>query len=246
MKISNYTPRITPQELDRCWIQPREICELAVVGDIEKPEVRRFLSNLSDRDLLPFVKSGAGKTSPKLYSPNAAIGLRVFKEICRNGRTYDFAAPIAAHIMQLARSLVSTLSDLDQLDAGGPDWLVVFSTDHAGRSCSIETLRTVMQGGTSPMIPMENFSLVGNYEFGVIAAGEIIWNVLRHYPDHWARERIIKGLDAPSGRYDGCDVNGMPLDPAHPWNANLPPLERAKRLVEIEEYLAATEKKDTS
>jgi hypothetical protein len=33
----------------------------------------------------------------------------------------------------------------------------------------------------------------------------------------------------------------MPLDPNHIWNQGLPPLERAKRLVEIEEYIARRE-----
>lgn len=41
----------------------------------------------------------------------------------------------------------------------------------------------------------------------------------------------------PPSRYAGCDDQGYPLDPNHPWNRDLPPLERAKRLVEIEEII---------
>ena len=41
----------------------------------------------------------------------------------------------------------------------------------------------------------------------------------------------------PLSRYAGCDDQGYPLDPDHPWNRDLPPLERAKRLVEIEEII---------
>ncbi|HEX2524818.1 MAG TPA: hypothetical protein VHL31_00745 [Geminicoccus sp.] len=40
------------------------------------------------------------------------------------------------------------------------------------------------------------------------------------------------------GRYDGCTPDGYPLDPEHPWNKQLPPAERAKRLAEIEAYIA--------
>lgn len=40
------------------------------------------------------------------------------------------------------------------------------------------------------------------------------------------------------GRYAGCDFQGLPLDPDHPWNANLPPERRAKRLAEIEAFIA--------
>lgn len=48
----------------------------------------------------------------------------------------------------------------------------------------------------------------------------------------------------PGGRYSGCDINGKPLDPEHPWNRDLPPHERGKRRSEIEEYLAAREAKE--
>lgn len=43
------------------------------------------------------------------------------------------------------------------------------------------------------------------------------------------------------GRYRGCDLNGYPLDPAHPWNVDLPPDERAKRRLEIEKHIAKLE-----
>lgn len=42
-------------------------------------------------------------------------------------------------------------------------------------------------------------------------------------------------------KYRGFDFNGFPLDPKHPWNTALPPDERARRLIEIEEYIAARE-----
>jgi hypothetical protein len=44
--------------------------------------------------------------------------------------------------------------------------------------------------------------------------------------------------DAPK-RYVGVDDRGLPLDPKHPQNLKLSPLDRAKRLVEIEEYIEA-------
>jgi hypothetical protein len=44
-------------------------------------------------------------------------------------------------------------------------------------------------------------------------------------------------------RYAGCDDDGSPLDPEHPWNKDRPPVERAKRLVEIEEYIVKREQR---
>jgi len=38
-------------------------------------------------------------------------------------------------------------------------------------------------------------------------------------------------------RYRGHDNSGNPLDPAHPFNSNLPPDEHQKRLLEIQEFI---------
>jgi hypothetical protein len=55
-------------------------------------------------------------------------------------------------------------------------------------------------------------------------------------------------IKPPPSRYAGCDDEGWPLDPEHRANKDLPPLDRAKRLVEIEEYIAKRDEKkdDTS
>lgn len=42
-------------------------------------------------------------------------------------------------------------------------------------------------------------------------------------------------------RYRGCDLQGYPLDPNHPWNKELSPAEREIRLAEIEAYVTARE-----
>lgn len=229
MRISTYTPKLTVAEADRCWMTPLEVCDLAVIGDPSKPEVRRFLNNVSDRGFIPFVKSGDAKTSPKLYSCISAVALRCFREITVSGRPYEFAAPIAAHVADLARKIIVEVRELNELDSEVPDWFVVYSSGWKGK---VESVRTVRAEKLNPE------AFFGSYDHGVFSAGDVIWNVLRHYPDYWARDRIARGLDQPAGRYDGSDSNGKPLDPAHPWNANLPPLERAKRLLEIEEYIA--------
>ncbi|BBE74560.1 hypothetical protein [Oharaeibacter diazotrophicus] len=228
MKLSHYTPNLTVAEADRFWMTPAEVCELAAIGESEAADVRKFLSNLSDRGYIPCVKSGTAKTSPKLYSLVSAICLRAFKEITRSGRTYDFAAPIVAHVADLSRELIVTHDNINDLDTG-PDWLVVYEANHRGEPKVKSTVR-------GDNIKSEHFYSGGGYDFGVFSSGEVIWNVVRHYADYWANDRILKGLDQV-GRYEGCDDNGRPLDPSHPWNANLPPLQRAKRMVEIEEYI---------
>ena len=49
-------------------------------------------------------------------------------------------------------------------------------------------------------------------------------------------ERILR-------RYDGCDDQGLPLDPSHSWNLKLPAEERRARLREIEQYVALRERR---
>jgi hypothetical protein len=44
-------------------------------------------------------------------------------------------------------------------------------------------------------------------------------------------------IKVPPGRYHGCDIHGYPLDPQHPYNRDLPPAQRRKRLAEIEAYI---------
>jgi hypothetical protein len=235
MWISSYTPRLTVAEADRCWMSPAAVCGLAAVGDSVRPETRKFLNNVSDRGLIPYIKSGEGKTAPKLYSLVSAVMLRTIKEITANGRPYDFAGPIARQAGEIARNLIEHHGSLDEIDYGGPEWVVLYESDHGGRVARVRTARwSTLQAG----------DMLGTYDLGIFSAGEVVWNVIRHYADPWARERIILGLDAPAGRYDGSDDQGRPLDPAHPWNASLPPLERARRLVEIEEYITAREDRD--
>src|SRR5690348_16886819 len=113
MRIAPYTPKLTIAEADRCWMHPIDVCALAAVGDADKPDVRRFLSNISDRGHIPFEKSGEAKTKPRLYSCVSAIMLRAMREITGSGRPYEFAAPIAAHIAALARDLIRDCRSID-------------------------------------------------------------------------------------------------------------------------------------
>jgi hypothetical protein len=48
-------------------------------------------------------------------------------------------------------------------------------------------------------------------------------------------------IKPPPDKYSGCFPDGSPVDPNHPWNLDLPPKERAKRLKEIEAYVAKRE-----
>ena len=87
-------------------------------------------------------------------------------------------------------------------------------------------------------------SLTGNYKVDVALSHDLHKN----YPGDLAQVRsfglktILKlGSLLRGDRYRGCDESGLPLDPDHPWNKNLPPPERARRLEEIEEYLAKLE-----
>lgn len=228
MLLAPYLPRLTVTEAERCWMQPLDVCELAMIGEEHRPETRKFLANVSDRGHVDFVRSGGGRTSPKLYSLKSAIMLKVFREMTDLQHSYEFAYPIAQKVCETAMGMIGTFDDPHQIEED--DWIVVFRADRKGAPGNIKILRreTLTAGGVLNVLGPAG---------GFIVAGFICFNIFRRYGEYWARERIRTGAD-PGGRYDGCDDNGRPLDPAHTWNASLPPLERARRLVEIEEFIA--------
>lgn len=227
MKIAGYLPHLTLAEAERCWLSPADTTSLAGMGDLND-ELRRFLGNVSH--LLPHVKSGTGKTSPKLYSCLSSMQLRVLREVSATGRPYEFAAPISEAVAQIARDLITTIGNLDDLDRpNGFQWYVVYeciAKDKPPKPVII---------GPGQFTPQH---IIQGYETGIVAAGEIIWNALRHYADYWARERIATGKDRPPGVYEGFDDTGSPLDISHLTYRDMTPLERAKRLVEIEEFVS--------
>lgn len=235
MRLARYVPKLTLSELNRKHIPPAELCDLAMVGlggERSAREARKFLSNISDRGFIPFEKSGPSKTAAKLYSLKAAIFLRCMDDLTggENKRTYDYAAPIADAVANLADDLVQQFKSVADLDAEGFPWFVAY-----GSWTGNANPRLVHRNDFSPE------TIVQGADNGVYAASELIWIIFRRYPDYWDRERVQRGLGAPAGRYDGVDDHGLPLDPAHPTNRDLPPLDRAKRLLEIEEYIAARE-----
>jgi len=239
MRISLYTPDFSVEELNRFHLTANDACLLGAVGiENEKAlgESRKRLSNISARDgLIPFEKSGTGKTSPNLYSVKSALMFRCVDDLTRNNnnkKTFEYAAEIAAAVGEVAETLVANNDDLHDIDvAENLNWYVAYGSYGKASPKIIEpgkfTPGNIMRGGDA----------------GIYAAGELTWNILRSYPDYWADNRVATGLDRLP-RYRGCDLDGNPLDPNHPWNRDLPPLERAKRLVEIEEYIAALEAKE--
>src|SRR3954469_14809327 len=126
MRIADYLPDLTVAEVDRCWMPPIDVCDLAAIGDLDRPEVRRFVNNVSDRGYIPFEKSGTSQTSPRHYSCISAIMLRTMREIVCSGRTYEFAALIAAHVADVARKMIETFHTLDEIDASEPDFLTLY------------------------------------------------------------------------------------------------------------------------
>ncbi len=232
MKLTPYLPTLTIEQAEHCFMPPADICELAAVGDVDQKEHRRFLNNVSDRGHIPFKKSGDTKTSPRHYSAISAIMIRTIREVTGSGRTYEFAAPIAKLAGDTAKKLINECDDLSLIDEN--DWFIRYSSNWKGESAQIKVVRSV------DFTPVE---IAVSLDVGILSVGSIIWNTLNRYTDYWARDRQNRGVSIPLGRYDGFDDQGIPLDPAHNWNADLPPLERAKRLVEIEEFIERREAK---
>ncbi|WP_114010565.1 hypothetical protein [Cohaesibacter intestini] len=233
MQISRYTPKLTADEIERCWMKPLDACNLSAIGDPSKAEIKRFLNNISDRGLIPFVKKGTGKTSPRLYSLKSCLMMRVMRDITAQGATYEFAATVAEKAADVFMEIVKTHDDVFEIDSD--DWFLFFTSDWVGH---IKT-DLIRKDEICPSL------LAQTTLWSVLSMGGISFMLINHYPDHWSRDRMDRGLDSSNNdRYAGCDVNGYPLDPAHPWNNEGTPIEIAKRRLEIEEYIAAREQKE--
>jgi len=235
MKISLHTPKLTSGELNRFWLSPSDACYLAGIGEGEKPEGRRFLNNVSDRGLVPFEKSGNSKTAPRLYSLKSCAMLRVMQEITESGCSYEYAYSVASEAGNIFNQIITTNNSKD--DISEYDWMLCYETKDKS---SVENLHVIREG------ELEAARLITATQVGVVALGSITWNLLHRYPDYWARNRIERGLDLPTGQYEGTDTNGDPLDISNPWYKELSPIERAKRMVEIEEYIESLNKESNS
>lgn len=240
MRISNFTPDLSVERFNRFHLTPNEVCHLGRVGvgsEKDLSETRKRLSNISAREgLIPFQKSGSGKTSPNLYSAKSVIMFRCIDDLTRNTnnkQTFSYAAEIAAVVGEIAETLVQNNDNIHDIDvAENENWFVAYGT-YLGRADP-----KIIEPGK---FTASNIMRTPNA--GVYAAGELTWEILRRYPDYWHDDRLKNGLEQLD-RYRGHDQNGKPLDPNHPWNRNLPPLKRAKRILEIEEYIAAQEAKE--
>lgn len=198
MKISSYTPKLTVDEAQRCWMTPIEVCDLAAIGDASDPKVKKLLNTLSDRNHLPFVKSGEARTAPRLYSLVSAAMLRVFFDITRDGRTYKYAEPVARYIAEIMVEAVEKCSTLADVDHTIGD-LTVFFAD-------------VREDGT----PLSIGAGVG-VGLGLLRstydAGYLVFKLLNIYPDLWHGDLVKRGEIEPDepDMSDRFDSEGRPI-----------------------------------
>ena len=197
--ISNYTPELTVSEVQRFWMTPVEVCELAAIGDPKDPKIKKLLNTLSDRGHVPFEKSGPARTAPRLYSLESAVMLRVFFEITRDGRTYKYAEPVANAVSKTMLKVVCEMAALSDLDL------------HYGSS------RLVFQGmkadGGPVSVKWHNGEVSGhfNFSYSVLDGGYMIFRIIGVYADAWHRDLVNRGeIDPPEPMQIGED--GWPIE----------------------------------
>ena len=203
MIIASYTPDLTQEEAERFWMTPVEVCHLAAIGDANDTGIKRLLNTLSDREHLPFVKSGTAKTSPRLYSLVSAAMLRTYAEVIEDGRTYKYAEPVAREVGRKLAWAAKTLRDLDDFDAGHGNDRIMFAgikTDGTPRSVTWLSGDVVPHGGLS-------------FSYSLFDSGYLIFRLCMAYADFWAddlRKRGILDIHGDSSRIgaDGWPVEG--------------------------------------
>ncbi len=233
MKLARHLPDLTVDELNRYWLNPIQVCDLAAIGQHRDPKVRRFLGNVSDAKMLPFRKSGPAKTAPRLYSLKSATMLRTMREVSASGRGYEFAGAIADKVATIMTDMVESVSHHDQVREQD-QWLIVYAALWNGSFAFFE------------LVKRRDFSIsyLKAYDSSVFDAGALIQEALNAYIGAWGRDRVDRGVDIDQCRYAGYDDEGRPLDPTDPSNFSDDPVERARRRLEIEEYIAKRDEEE--
>ncbi len=200
MKISLYTPELTCDEAERFWMTPKQVCQLAAIGEASDPKVKKLLNTLSDRGHVPFVKSGEAKTAPRLYSLVSAAMLRVIFDITRDGRTYKYAQPIADEVRKTLLGGIQEYSDLADFDLENSHKRLLFAD--------------IKDNGTPRIVSWRESSAEGEIFMAnsLYNAGYLIFRILGVYADYWhddleARGEIARPEPVQIGE-DGWPIEG--------------------------------------
>ncbi|MFN3276104.1 MAG: hypothetical protein ACK41U_15710 [Paracoccus sp. (in: a-proteobacteria)] len=186
MQIAMYTPELTPEEAQRFWMTPVEVCRLAAVGESSDPKVKKLLNTLSDRGHVPFVKSGAAKTAPRLYSLVSAAMLRTIYEVIEDGRTYRYAEPVAQAVADAMLKAVAKFRDIIELDSTIGGARIVFSG--------------MTKEGTPRHVKWTGEAVSGGLDmaYSVFDAGYLIYRVAEIYADFWHGDLVARGIVKPA------------------------------------------------
>ncbi|WP_054304669.1 hypothetical protein [Gemmobacter sp. LW-1] len=182
MYIASYTPKLTPEEAQRFWMTPVEVCRLAAVGEASDPKVKKLLNTLSDRGHVPFVKSGAAKTAPRLYSLVSAAMLRTIWDVIEDGRTYRYAEPVAQAVADALLKGVARFEDLIAMDVNMGNAQIIFAgMKDDGTPRTLRWAQKTISGGLS-------------MAFSVYEAGYLIQRICGIYADFWADDLKARNL----------------------------------------------------
>lgn len=199
MKIALYTPELTIQEAKRFWMTAEQICDLSAIGDSRDPKIKKLLNTLSDRGHVPFVKSGTAKTSPRLYSLVSAAMLRVIYEITRDGRTYNYAQPVADMVRDQMIAAIGNNADIGALEQDIGVARIMFSgIDATGGAARVKWSDGEIAGGLG-------------LAFSVLDAGYMIWRIIDLYPDWWWKDLVARGVVQPDDPVQ-IGVDGWPVE----------------------------------
>ena len=186
MRLNRNLPELTDVEASRQWMTARDTCLLANVGNPDHdPSVKRLLNNLSDRGHMPCIKSGSGKTAPRLYSLAGVAMLRTFNEMVATGRTYVYAQPVAEKVAELLVEAVSESVDLIDLEQRFYDCRIVYGGIRKGRGADTPEGTPRIVRVFRGRVPDDLIYL----DLGVFSAGIVVHGAVSAYADAWQLER---------------------------------------------------------
>jgi hypothetical protein len=199
-----------------------------------------FLSSLDSRDT--FTLHRALRTRTSIYKPKTALSEDLIVEIVN--RRYVFN-------LSRADGKLPTLSPIGGTVPASPAYRIISGWER-GEEAVISNIGEEVPNWDFSEDPQSaaiykriedeflsaHKNAVGLLRVNVSLAVRNAFDAVHDRRQRGSRPRnwFVSVTHAPN-RYIGVDDAGFPLDPNHPGNLNLSPLARAKRLVEIEEYI---------
>ena len=193
---------LTPQEIDRFWLELRPAHGIALEG-MSLKDVR----NWTDRGLLDHQEPAPGARARRLYNLASCIQIAFLHHMSRSGYRLPDAKRFADFALGRLRDRVAKGEDVtDENRHELFVYSIINKTDIAGKFVSRHDVADQIR---------EDYQIetkLFGYERRIFPVDDLNGRVVDAYLEHRRSEELARDPNR------GADEHGVPLDPDHEWN----------------------------